>query len=280
MKVPFSGKLSTHLVQLLARRPMLTVHKLSSETSKEGKPYTHQAIYKELAKLQKQGVVVKLRDTYSLTWTWITGIGDFAEETRNTYLSCDTLFFPRKEGERFVWQFHSLPAVDDFWGYLFMALLAETKEKQVFEWIPHPWFELIHENKEDAFRRALRAQRCKIYMCVGGDKYLDKLFEKRWHPSIYEYSFARGPFHHLRNVYFDVVGEYLLSISLPKVFAREIDTFYQQMGEKKEIDLHELFKLLNHKALIKVSLELNKAKSAQRRNALAKYFGVRVKNSE
>lgn len=280
MKVPFSGKLSTSLVQVLARRPLSTVHKLSQDIAKSGKPCTHQAIYKELAKLQKQGVVVKLRDTYSLTWTWIVGIGDFAEETRNTYLSCDTLFFPRKEGERFVWQFHSLPAVDDFWGHLFVALLAETKESQVFEWIPHPWFELIHESKEDAFRRALRAQKSKIYMCVGGDRYLDRLVEKRWHPSIYQYSFAKGPFHHLRNVYFDVIGDYILSFSFPKAFAKEMDSFYQRISGSRDLEVPEIFNLITRRTPVKVSIELNKIKSAQRRNALAKYFGVRVKNSE
>jgi len=273
MEPASSKKHGARIIDVLAKNPLSSARVLRRETSRTGKACTLQAVYKELSKLQKEGTVVKVKDEFTLSWSWLANIGSFVEETRNRYLACDRLFVPQKDGDRFEWRFNDLRTVDDFWGHLLLSLAVETKERLIFEWIPHPWFELIHEEKEDAFRRAMIQQRCRLYMCVGGDSYLDRVHESRWDRRMYTYSFAESPFQHRRSEYFDVIGDHILTLSLPRTFSSRMDQIYET-SRKTDLNIPRLLSLLTEKVVIKATVERNHAKSARLRRVFAGFFGA------
>lgn len=270
MLLELHPSLEEKLVTVLAKHPESTVKQLLARVPS----YTSQALYKELTKLCREGVVFKEGKKFSLNWTWINSLLRFGEETRASYLRSSTALVPAAS-KRLEHHFSSLLAADDFWAHAVVSLFAHTKAPCMFEWMPHPWFELIHKEKEDLFRATLRSQGRKIYMILGNDTYLDRICSKLWETPVYEYSFAKSPFEALQSEYFDVIGDCILRLKLDKTYAKELQAYYRRTSSKDQVNASELVGLLSRKTNVRIVIERNQLKAKRLQKKFCVFFGIR-----
>ena len=270
------SKLADTLVLLLATKPDQCANELRAAASRSSRAYSCAAIYKELGKLVEHGVVVKQRDRFSLSFSWIHELQQFLEQVRNRYQRSDYLrsFLPVAVG-RHVWRFNNLMSMDDFWNQILLALVAQSPGEDVFSWVPHPWFVLIHTDKERKLHSALRQQGNHFYTIFGNDGYLDRLAEKLYHRSNHTYSFAPGPFEGHSESYFDIIGDYLLTVRIEDRLTAEIESLFHSVRSKRELDPLRAMRILTARGKIRMTLERNPKKSSFRARKFREYFGMR-----
>ena len=170
-------KLQDHILLLLTSNRALSATTLQTLLRRTYKNCSLQAIYKELRLLIKRGVVVKANKCYGLSLPWILESYSILDKAYETYFSSaalNDLLLPGKT--KSSWKFNDLRGADDFWIQAVLAIVEGTNNKQVFGWIPHPWFSIIHFQKDLRFQNALRSQSAKYFFMIGGNTFLDNHF--------------------------------------------------------------------------------------------------------
>jgi len=159
-------------------------------------------LYKEIAKLREQNVLICVRKKYALNLTWGFDLLNFAQEIEKTYLRSNVLedFCPVK-GERRSWRFSQLSPMKDLWSHLVVLLIRQSKSKTLLSWNPHPWFYLSKAEHEIQLMELLRKTKSKMFKIVGGDTFLDRWTSKFWTSPYVKYSFAEGPFESKQGIY-------------------------------------------------------------------------------
>jgi len=270
-----SPHLSEILIELFEDHPQQSVKTIAAELLRRGYRYTSRAVYKELNKLQEQGIVVKARDQFSLCLPWVIELMRFADVLYQSYLtsSAMTNLLPA-DGRKFIWRFRDLRRMDDFWLHLMFVLFQHSRSKRMFEWIPHYWFHLLHYEKELQAQRAMKVAQNKLYMVLGADTYLDRSPVKYWDKGVYEWSFARSPFHSDRSRYFCVIDDFILVVRLDRRTNARIDQLFSKVKSKADIEAAEVYEVFQAPARIKVSLEQNQRKAHSLKRKFSIYFGV------
>jgi hypothetical protein len=275
MLLQIHERLEERLIRILAGVPCARVSWIQKSLSAKFRPYTFQAIYKELSKLQKAGIVVKAGEEYRLKLSWISDLTRLVNQMHDTHLAASSLAARLSQDKsKIKWNFSNLLKMDDYWGHLVLDLFRNSGANAMYEWLPHPWFELIHREKEDRFRKVLRRSKKRIYMIVGGSSYLDRICRRYWPAELYEYSFTESPFENKRSEYIDVIGEYILTIKLTRNFSQRIDDFYQQISCAKEVQASEILDLFTAKTSIQMILERNKRKASLFKKKFSQFFGI------
>jgi hypothetical protein len=269
------SKLADSLVAILARQPELSAADLHNLASKPERSYSLAAIYKELAKLKTQGIVVKQKDRFSLSLTWLFELQEFVDRVGVRYRNQDFLstFLPGAVGKH-SWSFSNLMSMDDFWNQILLALVSNFDGRSVLSWVPHPWFVLIHTEKERKLHSALRRLGRHFFTIFGGDAYLDHLAEKLYQKNIHTYSFAPGPFAKQVDTYLDVVGDYVLTVKIEGKLVSQIEKLFSSIRGRRDLDPLAAMEVLAAPAKIRMTLEKNSRLATTLRRKFEDYFGV------
>ena len=267
--------LAQRLVYLLAAAPDQQARDLWIGARRGSRSFSVAAIYKELTKLQALGIVVKQRTRYSLSYTWIAESQQFIERVSHRYQQPDYLssFIPGAVGKH-TWRFRSLLDMDDFWNQILLALVSQDRGERVFSWVPHPWFVLIHTEKERKFHSALHARGKKFFTIFGDDGFLDRLAERLYPRDIHDYAFAPAPFHREQSSYFDVVGEFLLTVRIEEPLTRAIERLFCSVRTKRDLDPLRAMQVLTTRGAIRMTLERNPRKTSKLTRLFCDYFGL------
>lgn len=155
-----SESLEELLVRILAERRLATVAYLREEVSRTFRPLGVPAIYKELRKLEDHGVIYRRGKEVGLSLAWILNLTSLTDRMCNFHVESPELsdVLPA-DGERKTFRFSSLERLDDFWIHAIILMAQHSKSKKLFQWFPHPWFNLIHSEKSFPFQQALKAGR-------------------------------------------------------------------------------------------------------------------------
>lgn len=166
-------------MQLLTTEPGSSASQLQKLISRQ-RPTTLQGVYHELGKLQDQNVVIKVGQAFFLNITWANELLNFADTLYEKYFnSTEALSFLLNEKKRQSWKFTSGIRADDFYVHASLALCRAMKCKEIFEWVPHPWFFLVDsEKKEKRYQQTLQREKIRIYCAIGGDSTLDRAYLK------------------------------------------------------------------------------------------------------
>ena len=150
------------ILALFAEEREMTAEAMRRRISARYFPCSPRAVYKELQKLQRQGVVLRVRGFYSLSITWLLNLIEFSEKL----YSVSVEHRPRvsrlpEEGERLTWKFRDLQHMDRFWLQLIFLLFEHSRSRTMFAWVPHFWFDLVHYEKDLEAQRAMRHGRLR-----------------------------------------------------------------------------------------------------------------------
>jgi len=258
------------IVRELAKKSSSSVKEL-----KENLNFSIPALYKELKKLQEQGVLIKTKDKYSLSLSWILNLVELSDSIYDTYIdSASTSQILPEEGESKSFNFTSLSKVDDFWIHAMLAMLQNSDSKRLFQWVPHPWFYLINSHKSFPFHNALRTAGAKVDNIIGGNTFLDREGQKITTPGVYELNYAESKFQKNRTKYYSVSDTYLLTVHIKETKAREIDSFYNSINCKEDLNLSKIIDLNTRDAKTKITIEKNPAKVKKIWNTFINYFAI------
>ncbi|PIR77038.1 MAG: hypothetical protein COU30_04655 [Candidatus Magasanikbacteria bacterium CG10_big_fil_rev_8_21_14_0_10_38_6] len=133
------------VIQILAQHGDYTVEDLKAIISEQWhQDITIQGIYRVLRKLQRDGIVVKEKRFYSLRVPWILHVREMLDRMEETYLQEKFLsrYLPSSEEETYTWIFSNLIKLSDFYLQLLFALVHASEDKIIYQYHPHPWFNL------------------------------------------------------------------------------------------------------------------------------------------
>lgn len=257
-----SPSLQKTIIDLLAKNHSATANWLQIKATKEYRSCSIQAVYKELRNLQANGVVVKIKQEYSLSYSWIINSIGWIEEIYQKQITKSALANLLPNGiNKQTWHFNDLRRLDDLWIQILLTLFEATGEKIAYCWVPHPWFELVHHKQDQAFQRALKRAGNYQYFIIGGDSYLDRHFAKNWSEQVYRYFLVSSSKMPNRSMYINVIGNYIFSFKIDPYTASTIDNLFNNVTANSEIDLAKVVDIFDRGAKVKATLELLPQKS-------------------
>ncbi len=274
MLLQFDSSLEEIIVRVLARAPRVTAAWLEERITKDFAPYSRRGIYKELTKLESQGVVVKVKNSYSLRLAWVVDFLSFAEDLSTIYLEADSVRQQiESDRERTKWKFRNLTKMDLVWMHLMLGLHRLYPDKAMCIYCPYQWFGLAHENPQRQFTQANEITKNRRYHMVGNRSFLDKLSEKHM-PKSSVYSFSAGPFEHLRSTYYTLIGDHIITSTLDKVTTDRLEALYGRVRSEKDLQKENLREFFAVPVKATLMLERSPSKANRLKRKFADFFGV------
>lgn len=268
--------LAQYIVQSLASQQLLEVADLRKKVLEvSGKNYSVQGLYKELKKLQAEGVLFKLRNKYSLRLPWVFDFLSLADQLSATYIERPQLPLVLPEiNKKEIWHFSDLLKMNDFWSHILLILIQQSKHKVLLGWNPHPWFHLVQTRQEEQYIKALKLAQSKLYLIIGGASFLDTWAEKFWDKETVHYSFGESDFHKERSTYFNVIDDYVVTVKLEPKTAQAIDAIYEYTKSIDDLNLQSILSIFHQKTKCSIWLEKNPEKARKIATKFKKFWGI------
>ncbi len=276
MLLQLRDSLEELIVELLGRQPNLPAQEIRRRLQAPQRQYTIRAVYKELAKLEKEGVVVKVKDRYSLRMVWVISLSSFVDTVHNTYLTPSFISSLILAGqEKQTWRFTNLTKMDMVWTQLMLGLHRAYPGKAMCIWCPHQWFDLAHGRKQQQFMRANELAAHKRFHIIGADTYLDRLCVPHL-PKSERFSFAKSRFDKEQSTYYTVIGEHVISVKLDKRTADEMDKLFNRVASARQAGACGVTEFFSKPVKVRLTLERSKTKASRIKRKFADFFGVRL----
>ncbi len=257
--------------------PDKSAHDIRESLSKQGRSYTVQAVFKELRKLQEDKVVVRMRQRYGLNLSWAINYMHLGDVIESNYFRHDFLLglLPNGRKKKNSWSFHNLYRMKSFWAEILLVLVKRAESPYILSYNPHPWAYLLQSAPESQFIKALQMSNAKMFKIIGGKTPLDLASKKLWDQGLIEYSFVDSPFHSERSSYFNVIGDYIVTVKLDEALTTAVEKLYEGTKSIEELRHQEVFNLFRSKARSNVTIERNKEKASKIYRKFQQFFGFR-----
>jgi hypothetical protein len=278
MLLPKPNTLREHIIHILAVKPALQASDLLKLLGLKGLRITKQGLYKELRTLIENSVVVKHQQTYSISIPWIINFSQFADNMFDNYIgqSRMTAFLP-VEKKRARWSFHSLTMLNDFWVELIFCAVNESPKSEIYQWVPHPWWLLLQSRRSQTFDQGMLNTQKVTRTIVGSQTKLDLAYVQN--QSVVNprevVSFSHGPFHEQSGVYLDLIGDYLITVTLHPAVVSMVDQCYLQGHTSYEgkwaSDFAACLRAARHKSHIEIERATSRVKKVK--DLFLEYWG-------
>ncbi len=258
---------------ILAKRPNLSADQLLRLSAQQKKTFTIQAVYKELRSLQQEGVIYKQGQRYSISLSWIINLLEQGEQMLATYSAqkAEQSLLPGA-GEKITFIFSKLSHVDDFWINILFVMLKQSEKRILYQWLPHPWFHLIHSHKSWPLHKALKRAGYKVLSIIGDTTFLDENSRKITTKGAYEFYYGRGPFTESRANYFSVTDRYLFTLKLDAGTVRRLDELYSSVKAFSDFSVDKVMRAVDTPGRYVVTLENGTKQMAKVLKRFLTYF--------
>lgn len=280
--------LEDNIIVLLGKKSNQTVESLQQRLTKNDQTVTVQGIYRVLRKLQAEGIVIKEKKHYSLRIAWLLNLGNFIEETEDSYLQAvymDNLL-PQNIGEKRNWSFTNLLKLNDFWSQLLIAMVKTAKRKIAIHYCPHTWFDILERDQEKQFVKAFFELVDQDYLLIGGRTPLDQIACEQYQSIVKEHCYLARPEEYTdarRTLYLSIIGEYIMTIKINEQVAQKIDQFYtetpMELARNNERMYTLLVNLIKQKNNVKISIKRDPVLAQKYYKKFEKIFGPLEPNS-
>ncbi len=190
------------------------------------------AVYKAAEKLIEGGALLKVGKKVFLSEEWASGVREkLAPHRAPPSLS---------KGERAVYTFVSMEHLDAFWTTIAIQL-EESGSTESFFYNPHNFWAYIPERKEyeDKYYAHFAETGRYGFLTVGGESVADKEFKREYQNEHFQVDTRSIPAFK-RTDHVSIMGDFIITVRLPKKMAGEIDGLYasdkpmSEMGEALE----------------------------------------------
>jgi hypothetical protein len=262
------------IVQILSKEGDLQPKGINDRIIQSGYAYSQRGIYKELKKLESEGVIFKSSKGYSLQLTWIINILNFADQAYET----STKFTPLKqilqeESLKTVYRFNNLRRMDLFWIQTLMTLHQMNPKEPLFLWCPFQWFDLVHNHATNSFYSASDITSAKRYHIIGDDSFLSRKALEAL-PKNGHYSFSESPFSKEKNTYYAVIASTVITVKLDTPGTERIASLFDRVKNNQDLKKENISQIFNQKVKVSLTIENNMLKSKKLRKKFCDFFGV------
>lgn len=269
-------RLADLILRLFGTEPSCTAKALHQEINKRHRSCSLVAIYKELNKLVRLGILIKVKDRYTVSLSWTLDLLRYTDSLFQNSLrpTAVSALIPLK-GEKRSWTFSHLIRMDEFWVQLLFALFEISETRTMYEWVPRLWFPLVDMTRDLQHLRAMQTAQNKFYLVVGGDSYLDKRPLQYWDSEVYIVSHAESSFQHERSRYYCLIDDYILTVAVSKKVAEGIDEIFERVKSEDDLHLQEIYRFFNQPTKTTITLEQNAAKAKSLTRKFKDFWGHR-----
>lgn len=273
-----SGLLEEQVITCLAEKPGITAQQLSQALDTLGRNYTIQAVYQELRKLEKGGVVVKNGKLYSLRFLWIKSLLEFSQSALNRYISSNAILAELPSpGKKVKWTFNDLQSLLNFWTDLTFVLLrvVPVAERTLFERVEHIWFHTANPLNESNFVREMKREHVKYVLVSAGKTFLDRGYEAILKQLQAHYALGRLDFPSKENQYLSLVDDYVINVRLSKKLNQEIYDTYQTITSQSQLSPHRILQFAATRGACSLELVRDAELARRERRKFELFFDLR-----
>ena len=261
------------LIEELVRYPGATAKQLEIELKRRGTAYSLRGIYKELGKLEGQGIVFKQGDTFNLHLAWIMKLLAFGDRAFESYTTGPHLAEAlRADRSKKVERFSDLRKLDRFWTQMILALHSLYPKNVMCFWCPYQWFYYAQGFNCKTFYEAIDLTGYRRAHIIGNDSFLGRKAAKIL-PKNGLYSFAKSPFHAETTTYYTVIADCVLTVKLDRAITNQIDALFASVTNDKQLDPLRLDEVFGSRVKASVTIERNQVKANKLRMKFSEFFG-------
>lgn len=268
--------LADRVVDLLTFHPVLAFDQILKTLAAVGVVCSFQALYKALASLRSQGVLVVAQKKYSLNTVWVSQVVQAVYFMESNYLSGSKLhqvLLPVVPKQKMTFRFPDLLSMDVFWGHVAVALAVQCPDKPFYFYNPHTWFFVAHMTESRAYFDALKRRRMHNYTVVGAQTSIDK-WSAKFHPiDVSEYYCAPKPLFG-NKLYLTAIGDYYIVVKIKADMAKKIDDAFSKavFNVNTENPPAVVGRLFKQRSACTMSISLDSEKAAQFIKRISRYF--------
>lgn len=255
------------IVRVLSTSRSLSVIEIEQGLAGLGIFCSKQAIYKQLKKLEEGFIVTKVKTKYSLNIAWILNVLDFSSKLYELWIK-QSKSAPLVQGTaRRSWQFGDLWTAHEFWIHLLLSLCLRTSDKEVWEWLPYPWYVLIHRKKKQNLRQAIRYTKKSFSISLGEKCFFSELCIADSPSDIYHYRYNPDLAEEWGNMTYVVIEDYILSVEITPKVANNIERLFKSVQDATDVSREKVSSVFKIRSKVVVALEQNgtKAEKIKRR---------------
>ncbi len=162
------------ILEILCQNKELTVQQIFGLLSHEYQIDISLAqLYKTLATLEKEQMIIKQYNMISLNSLWIKKVSDFIEKAKKIYFHDNIAFSQLQEGQRREFSADNLLDLDAIWNNISTQLQLQNNTQEVAFYHSHPYFILGNfASRSSLIENIINASQ-KLYVSYGNESCLD-----------------------------------------------------------------------------------------------------------
>jgi len=232
---PSADDLVTTVAALVALHPKQTVADLRARLGESGHDVSLQHVYRLVARLMEEGIVVKEGKTLSANLLWISELEHFLdrskEAARNAAKKDDGL--PLKLNERRTFACETLSDVQALWNHLLVRLYTLSPEKYLFKYYAHAWWQIGPHPLERDFYKKIKEKGLTCFWLYGNDSPVDRAISQEF-GDLVEMRVTDAPPFPSEGYNLNVYGEYVVECNLPPVIMQHFALLFRTVENVDE----------------------------------------------
>lgn len=259
------------ILEILCQNKELTVQQIFSLLSNTYKIDISLAqLYKILAKLEKEQMIIKQYNVISLNSLWIKKISDFIEKAKKIYFQDNIAFSQLQEWQRREFSADNLLDLDAIRNNISTQLQLQNDGQETAFYHSHPYFILGNFASRSSLIENIINSQQKLYISYGNESCLDnygvQLARLQWAQCSCS---TKTPF--LREWYnLHIIGDYLLELVFSDTVTQHFKVFFDNVQSVSEFN-NELYKqIFSMKWRFQFSIQRNKKQAHNAREEIKK----------
>lgn len=230
-------------------------------------------LYKIIAKLLDEQILIKEWGKLSLHSRWIGDFCEIADKLKKVYFESPSRPIDLKEGQIINFQANSIKDMDGIRGDVVLNVhRLHEKSEPIYIYHAHPYYALWMHDTEMAFFKAIQ-KNTEVYLLFSDTGFLDtyglKLYKKVGINNVV--ISKKHPF--LQDGYcFNIVWEYIFEFVYPKAISDYFKMFFSSIHTEKQFNQELFSKIFEMKWECKVSLRRNKKEAEMFKKEVMKCF--------
>src|SRR3989344_5772646 len=262
--------LQSAIVELLLRRPSMSVNELIEDLKKEyGLNYTRQHVYKIVGKMVDLGMLHKIKGKLSVDMRWATKV--YALFYKSVFdmpkLEEFSIDINLKEGQSKEYVCDSFQAITSVWDNISIRLM-ETHSKENYQFFSHSYFSLYNTSSKD-YCKYLSDKGIHFWTLIGNDTFLDHLGVEAYEKVPNRHATVNTVLPFDRSGYvLEVTGDYIAELKIPPNVEMHFKFMYENIDTIEKFDQQLFTDIFKIKAPFKFVITRNRQDAEKLRYAI------------
>lgn len=247
-------ELAWQIIDLLIENGELKVNQIDENlVSRFGIASSQSTVYRRIADLRKMQVLLVFKRKVSINPIWVEHIQKFLArfDTRAQHSSGIKSMLPKREGEKRVFNAHSLFEIDPVWNSILLEIGSMQDEKVLKGYNARSWHALTMPESENALYHSLSQRNVQTEIFFDGSSPLIDYSENQLQKNgltIKKVNLTNEP----ENLFVWVGKNYSVECVLPNYFSTELLNSFDELSEPRAQKLEELSGLFEKKVNCKL----------------------------